>query len=289
VLAGRPDSSVLKQLAENGAQRAFGVEDDGASPPPLPAPHTEVVLAAYRGENYDAVLLAGSVLAMDVAGRLSAQLEAGVNWDLTAVSIVDGDLVGVRPVFGDSLLVDVGWTTTARVAVFRPGALAPEGAGQTGSALELESLNTTGGDETDVVLESAGGGAGAGADAQLAKAKVIVSAGRGIGSRDNLQLVRDLADALGGVPGVSLPLVSAGWAPYSMQVGQTGTIVRPDLYIACGISGQVQHRTGMQFAKTIVAINTDENAPIASFCDLFVEADVLKVVPELTRLIRGDG
>jgi electron transfer flavoprotein alpha subunit len=286
VVPGKADEELLALLAANGAQLAHVVA--GEELPPLPAPHAAAVLQAYQADTYDVILLAGSVLAMDVAGHVAAKLEAGINWELTELAVADGQLIGVRPVFDDSLLVEVGWTSDARVAVFRPGALAPMDHRPTDTEVDVAPVYLPAAAEADVVLESAGVGAEAASAASLAKAKVIVSAGRGIGSRENLQLVRDLAAALGGLPGVSLPLVSAGWAPYSMQVGQTGAVVRPDLYVACGISGQVQHRTGMQFAKTIVAINTDEEAPIAWFCDLFVHADVLKVLPELTRLMRGE-
>jgi electron transfer flavoprotein alpha subunit len=249
--------------------------------------HADAVLGAYELGDYDAILLSGSVLAADVAGYLSAALEAGVNWELTSLAERDGELTGVRPLFDDSVLADVGWTSASRIALFRPGALAPADPGEASASTADVAVLTV--ELTPaismVTLEAAGAAAASGRS--LARAAVIVSAGRGIGSEENLHLIRDLADALHGEPAVSLPLVSAGWAPYEMQVGQTGTVVRPDLYIACGISGQVQHRVGMQFSKVIIAINTDENAPIFSFRDLAVEADLRRIVPELTELIRA--
>jgi len=295
--AGRADAVVVgngeaeqlvAQAAVNGAARVLLA----SGPPvgdPLPRAHADAVLNAYHQDQYDAILLSGSVLAADVAGYLSAALEAGVNWELTGIADRDGELVGVRPLFDDSLLADVGWTSTTKIALFRPGALAPADTGVAAAASpDVAEIDVELTPDISAVTFAAAREA-ASADRALSKASVIVSGGRGIGSKENLQLIRDLASALHGEPAVSLPLVSAGWAPYDMQVGQTGTVVRPDLYIACGISGQIQHRTGMQFAKVIIAINTDPKAPIFSICDLAVEADLLKVVPELTELIRAEG
>ena len=279
--------SLAADAAASGAARVLLASGPGVTDP-LPRAHADAVLNAYRRGDYDAILLSGSVLAADVAGYLSAALEAGVNWELTSIADRDGELVGVRPLFDDALLADVGWTTTAKIALFRPGSFAPADAAPSAVAPEVTPVHVElTPDISAISLTASDKDAAAGRS--LSKASVIVAGGRGIGSKENLQLIRDLADALHGEPAVSLPLVSAGWAPYDMQVGQTGTVVRPDLYIACGISGQIQHRTGMQFSKVIIAINTDVNAPIFSFCDLAVEADLLKVVPELAELIRANG
>jgi len=123
--------------------------------------------------------------------------------------------------------------------------------------------------------------------AALDTADIIVSGGRGLRSADELDLVRDLADALGGTVGVSLPLVDMGWAPRAMQVGQTGTVVSPRLYIACGISGQIQHKIGIEKSGLIVAINTDKDAPIMSFCDLGIVGDLRTLLPKLAAEVRA--
>jgi electron transfer flavoprotein alpha subunit len=287
IIVGNGEAAELtRQAAANGATQVLLAS--GAAAAPLPRAHADAALAAYQRGSYDAILLGGSVLAADVAGYLSAALEAGVNWELTSIAERDGELTGVRPLFDDSLLADVGWTTAAKIALFRPGALAPAEAGEAAAGSPEVTEFSVPATPAITAVTVASAGAAVSGDRSLARASVIVSGGRGIGTKENLQLIRDLAEALHGEPAVSLPLVSAGWAPYEMQVGQTGTVVRPDLYIACGVSGQVQHRTGMQFAKVIIAINTDPNAPIFSFCDLAVQADLLKVVPELTDLVR-DG
>ncbi len=122
--------------------------------------------------------------------------------------------------------------------------------------------------------------------ADIRTADVVVSGGRGLRDRESLALLDDLASALGGVVGVSMPLVDRGWMPHSRQVGQTGNKVRPRLYVACGISGQLAHRVGMEKSKVIVAINTDPTAPIFGICDLGLVGDLHTVVPELARRIR---
>lgn len=122
--------------------------------------------------------------------------------------------------------------------------------------------------------------------AAIAGAERIVAGGRGLGTAENLNLVHDLADALDAAIGVSLPVVDAGWAPRSMQVGQTGTVVSPRLYVACGISGQIQHRIGIESSHTIIAIHTDRSAPITGFCDMAVVGDLTVLLPQLTAMIR---
>jgi electron transfer flavoprotein alpha subunit len=283
VCTPEPDRAAEAAAAHGAA--AVLVARGEAVAEPLPQPHVDVLAAIVRERGYDAVLFATSILATDVAGGLAARLESGVNWDLTDVVVQHGDLVGKRLALGDAILADVGWTTPIAIATFRPGAFdaVPLPSPTAPDTIEVEAQPADWSGRVELV-ESVGGRAGA---VSLADADIIVSGGRGLGEKENLQLVRELADALGGVPGVSMPLVGEGWAPYAMQVGQTGSVVRPRLYVACGISGQMQHKVGMERSGTIIAINTDENAPIVRFCDLAVIGDVVQVLPALTELVRA--
>jgi electron transfer flavoprotein alpha subunit len=241
------------------------------------------VLARLVGdEEIDTVLLANSVLAADVAAGLAARLDAGLNWDLVDVTQEEGRLVGKRPALQDSVYVDVGWTSEPRLALFRPGSFDPT---ETGGTADLEDLQVSLEDFSTIARmvdqaheESEG--------PSIEDAPVIVAGGRGLGGPENFALVEELAKALGGAVGATRAVVDAGWYPYAAQVGQTGKTVAPKLYIACGISGAIQHKVGMQSSGVIVAINKDPNAPIFEFADLGVVGDVHAIVPKLTELVK---
>jgi electron transfer flavoprotein alpha subunit len=233
----------------------------------------------------DAVLFGASVLAADVAAGLAARLEAGLNWDLTDLVVADGELVGKRPALGDTVLVDVGWSGSPRLGLVRSGALDPT---ESGGSAEIETFEATFSDFSTLATlveqtqeESSG--------PSIEDAGVIVAGGRGLGSPEAFSLLEELAAALGGAVAATRAVVDAGWYPYATQVGQTGKTVSPKLYIACGISGAIQHKVGMQGSGTIVAINKDANAPIFDFCDLGVVGDLHQVVPKLTELVRARG
>jgi electron transfer flavoprotein alpha subunit len=222
------------------------------------------------------------VLAADVAAGLAARLEAGLNWDLVELARDDGQLVGKRPALEDSVYVDVGWTSEPRLALFRPGTFDPQ---ETGGEAELVDVPVAIEDFSTLatMLEQAHEEA---SGPSLEDAEVIVAGGRGLGQPENFSLVEELAKALGGAVAATRAVVDAGWYPYASQVGQTGRTVSPKLYVACGISGAIQHKVGMQGSGTIVAINKDPNAPIFEFADLGVVGDVHEIVPKLTELVR---
>ena len=271
-------------VSSYGASQVAVVEDDVVAQP-LPQPHADAVQALLEGSGYDAVWFGGSILTADVAGILAARIEAGVNSDLTGIELDNGQWVGSRPALGDSVVVRVGWTSQVTIAIFRPGTYAadtlegqaPE-VGVVDVDVEYESSS-----QLTVRVEAASQSS---SKTSLADAEVIVAGGRGLGSKENLQLVFDLADVLDGVSAVSMPLVSNGWAPYAMQIGQTGSVVRPKLYVACGISGQMQHKIGMERSGTIVAINNDASAPIFRFCDIGVVGDVTVVIPKFVEVVK---
>jgi electron transfer flavoprotein alpha subunit len=282
VVLGPGAAEVAARAGAFGATRAHACEDDALSSP-LPQPRVDALAALVEKTGADAVLFAASVLAADVAAGLAARLDAGLNWDLTDLVLSDGELVGKRPALGDTVLVDVGWTSAPRLALVRSGALDPV---ESGGSAEVEQLEASFSDFSTLATlvsqtqeESTG--------PSIEDADVIVAGGRGLGSPDAFSLLEELAAALGGAVAATRAVVDAGWYPYSTQVGQTGKTVSPKLYIACGISGAIQHKVGMQGSGTIVAINKDPNAPIFDFCDLGVVGDLHQIVPKLTELARA--
>jgi electron transfer flavoprotein alpha subunit len=281
VVAGSGVRGVAEGAGAYGAARVY-VADDPALEAPLPQPRVDVIAKLVRDQGFDTVLFANSVLAADVAAGVAARLNAGLNWDLTDLASQDGRFVGKRPALQDSVYVDVGWKGEPRVALFRSGAFDPaESGGQAEVeevAVELEDFSTAARMVEQAHEESEG--------PSIEDAEVVVAGGRGLGGPENFTLVEELAKALGGAVGATRAVVDAGWYPYSTQVGQTGKTVAPKLYIACGISGAIQHKVGMQSSGTIVAINKDANAPIFEFSDLGVVGDVHQVVPKLTELVK---
>jgi electron transfer flavoprotein alpha subunit len=281
VLVGAGVTPLAAEVATYGAAKVY-VADDASFDPPLPQSRVDVLAKVVGDGGYDTVLFANSVLAADIAAGLAARLDAGLNWDLTDVVQQDGKLVGKRPALQDSLLVDVGWKSEPRLALFRAGSFdaAPTGGGAPqveDVAVELEE-HSRGAKVVDQQLEESSG-------PSIEDADVIVAGGRGLGSPDKFTLAEELARALGGAVGATRAVVDAGWYPYAAQIGQTGKTVSPKLYVALGISGAIQHKVGMQSSNVIVAINKDANAPIFEFSDLGVVGDVHEIVPKLIELL----
>ena len=284
-VAGVVLGSNVRELAASagnfGAAKVY-VADHPQLEAPLPQPRVDVLARLVEDGGIDTVLFANSVLAADVAAGLAARLDAGLNWDLVDLTWEGAKLVGKRPALQDSVYVEVGWTSEPRLALFRSGSFDPSA---TDGSAELEDLQvaledfSTAARMVDQAHEESEG-------PSIEDAPVIVAGGRGLGGPENFVLVEQLAKALGGAVGATRAVVDAGWYPYATQVGQTGKTVSPKLYIACGISGAIQHKVGMQSSGTIVAINKDANAPIFEFADLGVVGDVHEVVPKLTELVK---
>jgi electron transfer flavoprotein alpha subunit len=283
VLVGSGVREVAADAGRYGATKVF-VADDAALEAPLPQPRVDALASLVRDRGFDTVLFAGSVLAADLAAGLSARLQAGLNWDLTDLVEQDGELVGKRPALGDSVFVDVGWKGEPRLALIRAGTFEPKETGAAASAeveevdVQFEDFSTAATMVEQAHAESEG--------PSIEDADVIVAGGRGLGSPENFKLVEELAQALGGAVAATRAVVDAGWYPYATQVGQTGKTVSPKLYIACGISGAIQHKVGMQASGVIIAINKDPNAPIFDFSDFGVVGDLNEIVPKLTELVR---
>jgi electron transfer flavoprotein alpha subunit len=281
VIVGSGVRGLAEEAGKFGAAKVY-VADDPQLEAPLPQPRVDVIAQLVRDKGIDTVLFGNSVLAADVAAGLAARLDAGLNWDLSDLVQQDGKLVGKRPALQDSVYVDVGWKSEPRLALFRSGSFDPNATGGSAevedAAVALEDFSTSARMVDQAHEESEG--------PSIEDAPVIVAGGRGLGGPENFTLVEELAKALGGAVGATRAVVDAGWYPYSTQVGQTGKTVSPKLYIACGISGAIQHKVGMQSSGVIVAINKDSNAPIFEFSDLGVVGDVHEVVPKLTELVK---
>jgi electron transfer flavoprotein alpha subunit len=281
VLTGSGVRALAEEVGGFGASTVH-VADDPALADPLPQPRVDVLARLIGERGYDTVLFAASVLAADVAAGLAARLEGGVNWDLVDLRLESGELVGVRPALQDSVYVQVGWKATPRIALVRAGTFEPRERGGSPAVEDLAVAVEDFSRRATLVEQSAAGSEGP----SIEEAEIIVAGGRGLGSADGFALVEGLAGALGGAVGATRAVVDAGWYPYASQVGQTGKTVAPKLYVACGISGAIQHKVGMQGAGTIVAINKDRNAPIFDFCDLGVVGDLHQIVPKLTELVK---
>ena len=280
MVCGSGVESFAESAGPFGAGAVF-VADDERLAAPLPQPRVDVLAALIREEGFDIVLFAQSVLAADVAAGLAARLGAGLNWDLVDVAETDEVLVGKRPALADSVWVDVGWTSSPRLALFRTGAFEPV---ERGGSAEVRTVDVVL-EEHSLLAQLVEPAVAEQSGPSIEDADVVVAGGRGLGGPEGFAQVEALADALGGAVAATRAVVDAGWYPYSAQVGQTGKTVSPKLYVAVGISGAIQHKVGMQGSGTIVAVNKDPNAPIFDYADLGVVGDLNEIVPALTALI----
>ena len=281
VVAGSGVKGLAAGAGRFGATKVF-VADDPSLGAPLPQPRVDVLARLIEDKGFDTVVFGASVLSADVAAGLAARLGAGLNWDLVDLELRDGRLVGRRPALQDSIYAEVGWKSEPRLALIRSGTFEPvEGSGEAeveDVAVELQEFS-----QQAVMVERAHAES---EGPSIEDADVIVAGGRGLGEPERFALLEDLAKALGGAVAATRAVVDAGWYPYAAQVGQTGKTVSPKLYLACGISGAIQHKVGMQSSGTIVAINKDPNAPIFEYADMGVVGDLHQIVPKLTELVK---
>lgn len=272
--------SIQGKLGELGAENVILAQTADADSR-LILPQVDALVLAASAEPGPIVIAAGAT-GNEIAGRAAARLASGVLCDVVGLN---ADRTARQSIFGDSIEVAAAVGGTCPVYTIRPGAItevAVAAAGTVTRSLELPAASVK-----DVAVDSFTP-AEVSARPPLATAKVVVCAGRGVGSAEAMQeLVEPLADALGAAVGVTRDIVDLGWYPPQYQVGQTGVTVSPDLYIGLGISGAIQHTAGMQTAKRIVVVNNDEDAAFFQIADLGIVGDVQSVVPELIAKLQG--
>jgi electron transfer flavoprotein alpha subunit len=283
VWAGPGAADGRDRLAGYGAARVY-VADGAEFGQFVVAPAAELLAQLVAGTSPAAVLIAGTTEGKEIAGRLAVKTNSGVLTDVIDVTAGDGGPVATHANFGGAITARATVTKGTPILAVRPNAITAEPAP---GAAEPVPVGFTASDAAKAATITEHVAAEKGARPDLTEASVVVSGGRGTGSADGFTIIEDLADALGAAVGASRAVTDAGWYPHQFQVGQTGKTVSPQLYLAAGISGAIQHRAGMQTSKTIIAINKDPDAPIFEIADLGIVGDLFKVIPPLIEEIRA--
>jgi electron transfer flavoprotein alpha subunit len=278
VWVGPGYESAKDKLAEYGAAKVYIAADEELTSYVV-APKAELLAQLVADKSPAAVLVPATAEGKEVAGRLAVKIDSGVLTDV--VDLAEG-FVGEHSIFGGAIIAHAKVKTGTPIVAVRPNAVSPETAPGTPAEEQVSvtlSDAAKGAKIVEKVVQEKGD------RPELTEAAIVVSGGRGVGGADNFKIIEDLADSLGAAVGASRAVTDAGWYPHSFQVGQTGKTVSPQLYVAVGISGAIQHRAGMQTSKTIVAINKDPEAPIFELVDFGVVGDLFQVAPQLTEEI----
>jgi len=269
-----------ERLAEFGATKVYVADGEGVGDYVV-APAAEVLAALASRTEPAAVLIAATAEGKEIAGRLAVKISSGVLTD--AVGLAPGDdgsgPVAEQSIFGGAIIVQSRVRAGTPIVAVRPNSAAPEPA-EGAATLEPAGVEVSEAAKSARITERVVAERGERPD--LTEAAIVVSGGRGVGNAENFALIEKLADSLGAAVGASRAATDAGWYPHQFQVGQTGKTVSPQLYVAVGISGAIQHRAGMQTSKTIMVINKDPEAPIFELADFGVVGDLFNVVPQLT-------
>jgi electron transfer flavoprotein alpha subunit len=277
-LGAGASEDALATLAEYGADKVY-VADSADLDDYLVAPKAEVLASVLADSQAAAVLIPSTAEGKEIAGRLAIKSGSGVITDAVGV---DSDLTATQSVFGGSTVVKSQVSTGTPIITVRPNSVAPEAAAASGTRVDVGATVSDAAKSARVTGRTV---ARKGGRPELSEAAIVVSGGRGVGGAEGFGVVEALADTLGAAVGASRAATDAGWYPHQFQVGQTGKTVSPQLYIANGISGAIQHRAGMQTSKTIVVVNKDAEAPIFELADFGVVGDLFAVVPQLTEEI----
>ena len=277
VVLGSGVEGLAEELKKYGPDKIL-VADDAALADYTTDTYTNVLTELIQAADSAVVITGASAQGKDLSGRLAAKLDAGVAMDCTAIKLDDGNLTYTRPMCGGKIVANVEIEGAPQIVAIRPNVMdAVENSKE--SAIEKPAVQV--GDVKTKVLEMK---METGDKLELTEADIIVSGGRGTGG--DYAAIEELANELGAAVGASRSAVDEGWRPHSDQVGQTGKTVSPTLYVACGISGAIQHLAGMSTSKYIVAINKDEEAPIFSKADFGIVGDLFDVVPAVTAEVK---
>ncbi|HEX7539076.1 MAG TPA: electron transfer flavoprotein subunit alpha/FixB family protein [Syntrophales bacterium] len=277
VLCGSGIEGKAAELGKYGVDKVY-VADNPALEPYTTDAHAAAVAKIVKEKDPAILLLGASVQGKDLAARLVGKLAAGLATDCTGLKIEGGKLIAVRPMYAGKCFGEVAFEAAPAMASLRPNVFAIVENAKAGAVEKYDPALDAGQIKTKVA-EIAKDTSG---KIELTEANIIVSGGRGMKGPENYTMLEDLAKVLGAAVGASRAAVDAGWRPQTDQVGQTGKTVAPNLYIACGISGAIQHLAGMSSSKFIVAINKDPEAPIFQRADYGIVDDLFKVVPEVT-------
>ena len=288
LLLGSGVEMLVPELAKYGADRVF-LADSADLKDFLTEPYTSVICDAARANDPSVLLLSATTMGRDLSPRVAARLGTGLATDCTGLDIDDAGLLSIkRPMFAGKLFANVVFNDAKpQIASVRPNVMPAQESPKAGEVVKLEVQI----DPSRVRTRLMEIKKGTGAMVDLTEAKIIVSGGRGMKGPENFSILEKLVATLGSeaTVGASRSAVDAGWRPHSDQVGQTGKTVTPDLYIACGISGAVQHLAGMSSSKYIVAINKDPDAPIFQKADYGIVEDLFKIVPLITEELEEAG
>ncbi|QRY49108.1 electron transfer flavoprotein subunit alpha/FixB family protein [Mycolicibacterium septicum] len=281
VVVGKPGTAapLVDGLKAAGAAKIYVAESDDAESY-LVTPVADVLAGLAESAAPAGVIVAATADGKEIAARLAARIGSGLLVDV--VEVREG-AVGVHSIFGGAFTVEAQVTSDTPVITVRPGAIEAAPADGAGEVVNVE-VPAQAENATKITKREP---AVAGDRPELTEASVVVAGGRGVGSAESFSVVEELADSLGGAVGASRAAVDSGYYPGQFQVGQTGKTVSPQLYIALGISGAIQHRAGMQTSKTIIAVNKDEEAPIFEIADLGIVGDLFKVSPQLTEAVKA--
>lgn len=283
LLVGFQVEGFAADLAAYGAQKVL-VADAPQLELYSPTAYAKVLADAVQKTGAKVVLMGATAMGKDLAANAAARLSAGCATDCVAFAVESGRLVARRPVYAGKAIATVRILSEVAFATTRPNAF-PARKQEGASAASTEKLPVPFAPE-DLRVTTREVAAAAGARQELSEAEIVVAGGRGLKSPENFKLVEDLAAAFGAALGASRAVVDAGWRPHAEQVGQTGKTVAPGLYVACGISGAIQHLAGMSSSKVIVAINTDKDAPIFKVATYGIVGDALQVMPALAAELK---